>query len=314
MIIFTKLKNLLTPGNNLPKILALIFAVMFWFYIKNEETIFITKTVTPTIKVNNEMVVLDKNSTTISIKLSGRKEDIKAYENKRIKAVIDLSGYAKKMSVNMPIKRSFFHVPPRLAITDVTPSSIEVVIDKLEKKVLPVNVRLGGEIGEDYLVENTYSNPSYISVTGPKSVLDNLKAINTLPLDITGRIKSFSDTIQLKSLLPSTKTKEVRVFVNITEQLSERSFPNINIKTLVDPKTKYTVDIEPESATVVVMGKKKTIENLTAQEIDIVIGTNDLTTGKYELPLRVLPISNVHVKKITPQAVTVGINTEVSNP
>lgn len=310
MSIFTNILNILKPKNNIPKIFALILAIMFWFYIKSEENITITKTVTPSINVNESMVVLETSSSIINIQLSGRKEDVEAYKDKRIKAVIDLSSYTKKMSINMPLKRTFFQLPPHLDISGMNPHTIEVVIDKLEEKVLPVNVKLGGEIGSDHIIENTYTNPRYVSVTGAKSILDKLKAIDTIPLDITGRVKSFSQNIQLTNLRPSTKTKEVQVFVNITEQLSERTFPNIPIKTLIDPKTKHNVRIDPPTAEVILKGSKKTIETLTAQEIDIVIGTADLTTGSYELPLRVLPIRDVHIKEIKPKVVNVGINTD----
>lgn len=310
MNVLKHMLNFFSPSNNLPKLFSLIFAIMFWFYIKGEETVTINQVVVPVIKVHDSMVVLDKSANTISIALSGKKEDIDNFKNKRIKAVIDLSKYKKKMSIKTPLKISSFNLPPRFDVSNITPSALEVTIDKLEEKVLPVKVILGGKTSENHIVENTYTNPSYVNVSGAQSILNKLKSIDTLPLDITGRIKSFSTTIALKNLLPSTKTKEVRVFVNITEQLSERVFPNIPIKTLTDPKNKHKISIDPATVSVTVKGTKKNIENLTAQEIDIVVGTTALPTGKYELPVRVLPIHNIHIKETTPQVVNVGINTD----
>lgn len=310
MTILKKLTSIITPGNNLPKILSLILAFMFWFYIKGEETVSINKVVIPYIKVDSSMVVLDKSTTTISITLSGRKEDVERFKEKRIKAEIDLSKHKHKISVNTPLKRTAFLVPPRLHISDIKPASIDVEIDKKAEKVLPVNVVTGGTSSENYIVESAFANPSYVSVTGAKSMLDKLKAIDTVPLDITGRIKSFSTNIELTNLMPTTKTKEVRVFVNITEKLTERTFPNIPIKILHNPMEKDTATIEPQVVSVTLKGTKKNIENLTAEEIDVMVGTSALPTGQYELPVRVLPINNIHLKEIKPQVVNVGINTE----
>ena len=77
-------------------------------------------------------------------------------------------------------------LPPAVKLVSVYPNKIDVVLGKLQKKKLKVNLQKKGEPAVGYSVSNEFIFPGEVEVTGSVNTLKEASFINTVPVDIGG--------------------------------------------------------------------------------------------------------------------------------
>ena len=86
-------------------------------------------------------------------------------------------------------------------------------------KQVPVQIVLEGEPAEGVKVERSkiLVSPSFCLVVGEKDILENISYIRTLPINISGRSKSFNEVVKLEAFSkePGQKDMTVEVMVPI---------------------------------------------------------------------------------------------------
>ncbi|MBM3859811.1 MAG: YbbR-like domain-containing protein [Verrucomicrobia bacterium] len=72
-----------------------------------------------------------------------------------------------------------------------------VGVAQLTERELPVHLAFTGKLPSGFIIERTNVVPRTVRVKGPKSVLTSLRAIETLPVDLTDRRISFRERVDL---------------------------------------------------------------------------------------------------------------------
>ena len=88
---------------------------------------------------------------------------------------------------------------------------------RLITKQIPVQIVLEGEPSEGFKVERSkiLFNPSFCLVVGEKDILENISYIRTLPINISGRSKSFNEVVKLEAFSKEAGQKDMTVEVII---------------------------------------------------------------------------------------------------
>lgn len=206
--------------NLLIKIGALVLAVSLWFYVAGEETIETDFKIPVQLVLANGLVVTEQDAKDIDVIIKGRKEIISRLANEELVSKIDLSNYKEPQTLIFPIEHKFLPFYPEIKILKITPENLKVKIDKLVQKVMPIRVVTLGEPAPGYKVGGFIVDPISALVKGPENYLKDMIYIDTEPIDVTGRQKSFKKMVPLVSV-PMVGEKVPPQFIEAVVKIEE---------------------------------------------------------------------------------------------
>lgn len=204
------------------KIGALILAISLWLYVAGEETIQAGLKIPIQFELANGMVVTEQKVDVLTISVKGRKEIISKLAEGELICEIDFTGsnYIERQTISFSVDRKYLPLSPEINVLEIIPDSLEVKIDKLVQKVLPIRVVTEGDPAPGYKVEGFVIDPISAIVKGPEDYLKDMVYIDTEHVDVTGRLKSFRKMVLLKSI-PMGGDKAPPQFVEVVVKIVE---------------------------------------------------------------------------------------------
>ena len=275
------------------KIISFLFAILFWLFVMNQgatDKLIADQTLTIPLVANGlpqNMVVMTQLPL-VRVRVQGINPSANI---KDIYAQIDLSG-------GVPGERSYIikvNTPPGTNVVDLQPSSIKLLIDSVQEKMIPVVATVTGNPADGYQVGSTLVRPSAVNVRGPSSILSTLDKVTT-EISVTGakdtiqvsRPVSFRDkegkpifgpnpTADILSAYPSTVDVIVPV---MTKGLSTKMIPLKVTSTGTPAQGKALRSLIPAPDSVQVMGTPQALkgfDSLNLGPVDISNLTEDKT-------------------------------------
>jgi Uncharacterized protein conserved in bacteria len=172
------------------KLISFLFAILFWLFVMNQgatDKLLADQTLTIPLVANGlpqNMVVMTQLPL-VRVRVQGINPSANI---KDIYAQIDLSG-------GVPGERSYVikvNTPPGTNVVDFQPSSINLLLNTVEEKTVPVVVTVTGTPADGYQAGPALVRPSAVNVRGPSSILGTLDKVTT-EISATGA----KDTIEV---------------------------------------------------------------------------------------------------------------------
>ncbi|MHB1653615.1 MAG: CdaR family protein [Desulfitobacteriaceae bacterium] len=171
------------------KVVSLILALLFWLWLGNQSTtqgLSGDQTLTIPLVLRNQptnIIVMSKLPP-VHVRLQGNNPNVNV---KDLFAYVDLSG-------STPGDRGYaiqMDPQPQIKVLDLQPSTLNLQLDSVQEKVLPVQVNVTGVPADGFEIGNPIVRPAAVNVRGPGSILSILdKAI--VEVSLTGA----SETMQ----------------------------------------------------------------------------------------------------------------------
>jgi hypothetical protein len=212
------------------------------------------------------------------------------------------------------VSKYAIRVPRKLAVVAVQPQSLTIRFEKRLEKTVPIVPDLCGAPPEGYVVSRVVVTPSVVELSGPHTVIDQLTAIRTTPIDVNGLTATIKKKVAL-ALKPELRIQAlsqgvVDVEVMIEEKDMEKSF-NIPVE---GNNTPYQYLITPPNIHIRIQGPIKTMEELAGsqEKLQVYTDLSGLKPGVYVRKVVInLPL-NVVLLEAKPEVFTVKI-TEQDN-
>ena len=154
--------------HNLPaKILALLGAVILWFFVMNDQNPSVNSTFTvPVYTINGpDGYTVKLKPRDVTVKIKAPRASFTAAKPEDFKAYVDLEE-AVKGTNNLRVRTV---VPQGFEVVDISDETIEVTMEALIEKQLSVNVQITGNTGAHSALEKIVPEKENIKVTGPRS-------------------------------------------------------------------------------------------------------------------------------------------------
>jgi YbbR domain-containing protein len=108
------------------------------------------------------------------------------------------------------------NIPGGLKITRISPSYVDVKLERVRERNVPVRVVLSGEPAPGFLVKSANAKPNRVVIIGAESEIKAVSGVVTEGIDITYVQENFTQTVPISYLgnytdLKETKTVEVDV-------------------------------------------------------------------------------------------------------
>jgi YbbR domain-containing protein len=118
-------------------------------------------------------------------------------------------------------------VPPGVRVTRVAPAWATVRVVRATTKTVPVVARVLGLPAPAHVLRRVVVQPPTVEIKGPRTTIEARTAVDTLPVDVSGRRETLTRTVGLalpESIYPvDRRTVEVTVDIRPEETMQERS-------------------------------------------------------------------------------------------
>ena len=204
--------------NWLLKLVSLAFAIVLWFFVMGERRLEVAYIVPIEYRgLAQELMIANEVPSSVDVRISGPRALLMNLSSSDISIAVDLRQLSAGVTSFKRLEESL-NIPTGLKVTRVSPSYVDVKLERVREKKVPVVVSLTGVPAESFMVDRFVVNPQKVPVSGAESELKAVSEVSTEGIDLTGVRESFSQTVALSYIgkytgLKETKTVEVQVFL-----------------------------------------------------------------------------------------------------
>lgn len=221
------------PKKNLTaKILAVLFAIVLWIYVMNEQNPPIEVAFQVPLEVRNlsgQFTIYDVPDS-VRIKVRGPRGVVASLSQQDIKAYVDLKGFTEGVST----AKVYAAIPGSVELVEITPDKVTARLEAVINKQATVEIWTNGNLPSGVAIAGTSSSIPQVQVEGPRTLLDSLYKV-VAQVDLNGRNADFTAETPLMAI-----DREGRVIDGLTIRPGK-----VNVTVNVSGTSKKTVDIKP---------------------------------------------------------------------
>jgi YbbR domain-containing protein len=268
------------------KLFSLFFAAGLWFFVNAGQKAAERAMEVP-VEIRNvasELMVVNPGISAVEVRLMGPPALLSTLDPDDLKVSLDLDG-ARPGTSTFRVSADSFNPPPRgVRVTRISPSVVNVKLETVAARSLPVTVRLGGKLPVGYKIARLESTPEAVKVRGPASEVNNMTAVETVPLELDGVKGQTTREVRLSSAGGTLSFSPDRVTVSLAleEEMITREFGRVEVK-VKDFSGRYTVT--PRQVSIKLFGPKRVLESLQLGPDRVYLNLKGLSPGNHNLPL-----------------------------
>lgn len=265
------------------KIVCLILAVLFWFYIDGELTDErevvrpITSADLPLPKNRSMEVLSELDLPEVTLKVRGPRRRLQYLSPRDVQ--IDLRETMKDIKrgpQTVALSRQVFSIEG-VDVTDVSPSEFTLVLTQTTRHSLTVMPATSGEVPHGYTLKKAEVEPQQVMVQ-TKEMFDFVENLNirTEPINIRGRTASFKTVVSLARTVlagdrevPVECSEKVTVSITIEPEEAHRPLEDVPVRTLTPPGTSMTLD--PPTVSLRVSGSEVDVAPLRNSDVQVYV-------------------------------------------
>lgn len=200
------------------KLTSLAFAVVLWFFVIGERNLEVSYIVPLEYQgLSKDLIIANEVPSSVSVRIAGPRALLMHHTAGDISIAVDLKGLPAGVTSFKRLEESL-NIPSGLKVTRISPSYVDVKLEHIREKTVPVRVVLSGQPVAGYEVVETRVVPEQVVVTGAGSELKAVNEVVTESIDVTGVRESFSQTVPIDysgnyTYLDKQKTVEVEVLL-----------------------------------------------------------------------------------------------------
>lgn len=164
------------------KLLSLIFALVLWFFVMGEQDL--EKGFAIPVELSNlpeGLIVSNEVPSLLDVRISGPRSVLMSLEQSDLAIDIDLDGLSTGVSSYKRLEERF-NLSRNLKITRTSPSVIEVRLERVRAKRVPVKVIVADDPPDGFKIIAVTAKPSHVTVSGAGSELKLVNEVLTDPV------------------------------------------------------------------------------------------------------------------------------------
>jgi len=202
------------------KLLALIFAVALWYLVVGEKSSEVGLMAQLALKGIPKEMIVTRTPMDVEVRVAWRGGFLDNLSPSDVKVALDLGG-AKPGVNTYRLEAANVKGPRGIKVLTIRPSSVNITLERLAKKILKVKVKIRGAPAKGYKVKGIITEPASVEVFGKKRIMRRYKSVSTETLDISGAKDDIAESIHLdlsKKGLSGADPDSVKVRVDIEKK------------------------------------------------------------------------------------------------
>lgn len=205
-------------------LVSILFVTGVWFsFTKGLDTLITLEVPVEYMNRDPGMEIVNASVNTVALQLGGSGPLIKSVRPEQVQIKLDLSKAVIGPNT-YTITQNDVTLPPGVYLKTVKPTTVEVTLDVLTKKELPVQVDWVGELPRYLIMESVQLKPEKVMIVGPNQILRDISTAYTQKVPLDNIFESGSLTIGLAlnhpplKVAPNSKDK-----IEVSFKIRERS-------------------------------------------------------------------------------------------
>lgn len=267
------------------KLFSLFFAAGLWLFVNAGQKAAERAMEVP-VEIRNvasQLMVVNPGVGTVEVRLMGPPALLSTLDPDDLRVSLDLDG-ARAGTATFRVSADSFNPPRGVRVTRISPSVVNVKLETVAVRSLPVAVRLGGKVPTGYKIARLEAIPEAVKVRGPASEVNSMTAVETVPLELDGVKGQTTREVRLSSAGGTLSFSPDRVTVSLAleEETITREFGRVEVKAK-DFSGRYTVT--PRQVSMKLSGPKRILEPLQLGPDRVYLSLKGLGPGSHNLPL-----------------------------
>lgn len=216
------------------KLFSLGVAVLLFSFVSVENATPIDVDFPVEVRIGDDMMVVNDPPSVVHATLQGPWAAFRSFDAHELEAiVVDLTN-AEPGTSRYAVTTSTLHPPGGMRALSVRSSELEITLDRRVERQVPVHADVAESPAFGYEVLDVRMAPARVRVVGPASKMQALEYVSTRAIDIAGRESELSLEVDLRPPPPPLRLldKRVSVFVEIGEELTQRTLTGIPVEVL----------------------------------------------------------------------------------
>lgn len=261
-------------------VLSVLVAVIMWSFVMTSTNPSLSKTVRGvplTIKNQEEMqkdgyaLVSKDELTNVNVKVEGSRSDLAYLSAEDLVASVDL-GIPKEGIKTLIIK---VEAPSGIKVDSVSPSNVNIKIEKIVKKDLPVDVKISDRLKDSKIIKVSEQSPENITISGLRNDIDKLDKL-MLKIDDEEYLDGKIHDVAVKPVDKNGKIIEnlelSQKYVSISFDVLQSKEVNVEVNYDDIPKNMKIEESKISPAKVIIKGEKNIldkIDSIKTKKIDL---------------------------------------------
>lgn len=200
------------------KLVSLTFAIVLWFFVMGERRLEVGFQVPLQLEnVPAGLMVANEVPNVIDVRISGPRTVLMNLRPGDIRLAVDLKDLQPGVTSFKRLEERL-NIPSALKVTRLSPSFIDVKLERTRQKTVPVRPVFSGTPAPGFQFDSIEASPPTVTIEGAESELKDVVEVLTEPIEVEGVKESFTLMIPLQyegkySVLKNHQTAEVRVAI-----------------------------------------------------------------------------------------------------
>jgi YbbR domain-containing protein len=199
------------------KLISLTFALILWFFVMGERRLEIGYAVPlETENVPAGLMIANELPTTIDVRISGPRTLLMNLQPQDIRIAVDLGDVQPGVTSFKRLEERI-NLPWALRVTRMSPAFVDVRLERVARKEVPVRPILVGTPAEGFRVTAVQSSPSQVVVEGAETEVALLHEVTTEAVNVESMVGVVRSTVPLihRGRYTTVREKSVEVVVGI---------------------------------------------------------------------------------------------------
>ncbi len=308
----TALKNFALRNWGL-KTLSLVLALITYQSIKDAISFEVPFEIPVEVKVEEGIAILDQNPREVEVTFQGSQADLGQLSHSQVKIVLTPKATDPAGSEIITMSPGHVEGAPGVRVVKINPKDVHLTFDRESEKrvsIAPPKIKGAPLIGK---VEIDYE-PKTATIKGPKRRIDERGFLDTEPVDVDGRVQSFTKRVKIlapaDAMVTTIDPSEVEVKVSIVTDTVSHSWTNVPVTSMTQPGLGCAITIEPSVVSVSLHGRKDLISKIKDKPVNAFVDCNGIAPGSSaELPVNVYtPFGTDLTTTVAPETVKVSVS------
>lgn len=288
------------------KVLSLFVAFGIWFVVMSSNSIELPKEVALELDLPSGLVVANEVPDRVTFRLAGSKFFLRTVANSLDTIRIDLTK-AKAGPTYYKIEKESIHLPIGVKILSISPSTINPVLEPVDRRSVPVEVVQKNEVPNGYRLVRLQAMPKNVRIKGPRGEIEKISEIRSQPIDLSDIPASLKWDIPLRTGHPNVSfDEEVEPKVSVEVEPTGSNFRVAGVPLKVKASKSFTV--KPERVALYVNCPPNLIKTLTPDRVRAYVDVAETRSGTYVREVKADLPAGVKLVRVVPDRVQVQLD------
>ena len=263
---------------------AVCFVISLFLYViyQNQSVDSKVFSVPLTVESKNGFVSIAPHPRTVVVSARGKAEELAQVREADLKAYLDLNYVSKEGSYDFPVLLTLSDSASILNPLElkVTPEVVHLRVEEEVTSYVDVIPLVSGKPAYGYSVKNVSVSPDQIAITGPKTMIENCKSLQTLNVTTSGAKRSFTSKakVEQKGLFIKHDDIDVAVTVEIEDVDGSKRFEKLPVK-ILNLSPELEIRAMTTDVTVTLNGSLAYLENFKPPESFVTADVSRITSA-----------------------------------